>query len=386
MMKINCHSDFQPLKEIIVGRSYHQDSFNFINEPRIRDPLKRILEETEEDLLNLCSVLHEHGVKIHRPQSPPVELVQEYIDNSAKPPIPSLAVRDGYIAVANTLYRFVYKEEMNRIFNLLIDGKTFDPYNRKEDFNSLEPMSKEELKELTQTIAGRHDNVRYTAYQKANGKFIPGMDPRHIETIRTHMIDGPCIVRLGKRLIIDSFPNYQIKWIEQEFSNYEFKYTFMHGHSDGCFCPVKPGLYVHTSDWQEEYKKTVPGWEGIYLEGQGWDSDTVKNFMNVKYKNEGKWWVQGEENNDVLIHFVKSWLDEWVGYIEETIFDVNMLSINENLICCTNEPPKQLKEAFKRHKVEYIITPFRHRFFWDGGLHCITLDVNREGNCENYFK
>ena len=96
-------------------------------------------------MLNLCSVLHEHGVKIHRPQSPPVELVQEYIDNSAKPPIPSLAVRDGYIAVANTLYRFVYKEEMNRIFNLLIDGKTFDPYNRIEDFNSLEPMSKEEL-------------------------------------------------------------------------------------------------------------------------------------------------------------------------------------------------------------------------------------------------
>ena len=63
-----------------------------------------------------------------------------------------------------------------------------------------------------------------------------------------------------------------------------------------------------------------------------------------------------------------------------------MLSINENLISSTNEPPKQLKEAFKRHKVEYIITPIRHPFCWEGGLHCITLDVNREGNCENYFK
>ena len=49
MMKINCHSDFQPLKEIIVGRSYHQDSFDFIKESQIRNPLKRILEETEED-------------------------------------------------------------------------------------------------------------------------------------------------------------------------------------------------------------------------------------------------------------------------------------------------------------------------------------------------
>jgi len=385
MMRINCHSDFQPLKEIIVGRSYDQRSFDFIKESRIRDPLKRILEETEEDLLNLCAVLEEHDVKVYRPDSPPVDLVQEYIDNSAKPPIPSLAVRDGYITVANTLYRFVYKEEMNSIFNLLIDGRTFDPYRRKDDFDSLKPLSKEEFKELTQMIAGLH-GTRYTAYQKAEGKFIPGMDHEHILKIRTHMIDGPCIVRLGKRLIVDSFPNYQIKWVDKEFSDYEFKYTFIHGHSDGCFCPVKPGLYVHTHDWEEEYKNTVPGWEGIYLEEQGWESETVNNFLKIKGKNEGRWWVQGEEHNDALIHFVGSWLDEWVGYIEETVFDVNMLSINENLILCTNEPPQQVKDAFKRHKVEYIITPFRHRFFWDGGLHCITLDVNREGNCEDYFR
>jgi len=383
-MKINCHSDFQPLKEIIVGRSYHQDSFNFIDEPRIRDPLKRILEETEEDLLNLCAVLEEHDVKVYRPDSPPVELVQEYIDNSAKPPIPSLAVRDGYITVANTLYRFVYKDEMNSIFNLLIDGRTFDPYRRKDDFDSLEPLSKEEFRELTQVVAGLR-GTRYTAYNKAQGKFVPGMNIEHALNIRTHMIDGPCIVRLGKRLIVDSFPNYQIKWVDEEFSDYEFKYTFIHGHSDGTFCPIKPGLYAHTVDFAE-YQETVPGWEGIYLEGQGWESDTVNNFLNIKYKNDGKWWVQGEENNDALIHFVGSWLDEWVGYIEETVFDVNMLSINENLILCTNEPPEHLKDAFKRHKVEYIITPFRHRFFWDGGLHCITLDVNREGNCEDYFR
>ena len=384
MMKINCHSDFQPLKEIIVGRSYDQRSFDFIREPRIRDPLKRILEETEEDLLNLCSVLHEHDVKIHRPQSPPVELVQEYIDNSAKPPIPSLAVRDGYITIANTLYRFVYKEEMDCIFNLLIEGRTFDPYRRKDDFDSLEPFNKEEQKELLQTLAGFSSMPRQTAWHKAGGKFIPGMNQDHIK-IRTHLIDGPCILRLGNRLIIDSFPNYQKKWITSEFKNYDLAYTEIHGHSDGTFCAIKPGLYVHTQDFKE-FKNTVPGWEGIYLEGQGWDSKVIDNFLQIKGKNEGKWWVQGEEHNDALIHFVGSWLDEWVGYIEETVFDVNMLSINENLILCTNEPPQQVKDAFKRHKVEYIVTPFRHRYFWDGGLHCITLDVNREGNCENYFK
>ena len=111
----------------------------------------------------------------------------------------------------------------------------------------------------------------------------------------------------------------------------------------------------------------------------------MQNNLEIKLKNNGQWWVQGEEHNDELIHFVESWLDDWVGYIDETTFDVNMLSINENLILCTNEPPQQVKDAFKRHDVEYIITPFRHRFFWDGGLHCITLDVHREGECEDYF-
>ena len=52
-MKINCHTDFQPLKEIIVGRTYHEHSFDFITEDRIKSPLKRILEETNKDLDNL---------------------------------------------------------------------------------------------------------------------------------------------------------------------------------------------------------------------------------------------------------------------------------------------------------------------------------------------
>lgn len=385
-MKINCHSDFQPLKEIIVGRSYHQDSFDFIKESRIRNPLKRILEETEEDLLNLCNIFKEHNVIVYRPDSPPLELIEEYIDKSEKPPIPSLAVRDGYVTIADTLYRFVYKEEMNNIFNMLIEGKIFDPYRRKKDFESLEPMNGQEFKEILHLLTPPSINtIRQTSYLKAGGKFVPGMDIEHIKTIRTHMLDGPCLLRLGQRLIVDSFPNYQKKWIEKEFSNYDFKYTHIQGHSDGCFCAIKPGLYVHTKDWKEEYGNTVPGWEGIYLPGQGWSSEAVESFLEIKNKNNGKWWVQGEEHNDALIYFVESWLDEWVGYIDETTFDVNMLSINENLILCTNEPPQQVKEAFKRHKVEYIIAPFRHRFFWDGGLHCITLDVHREGECEDYF-
>jgi len=29
--------------------------------------------------------------------------------------------------------------------------------------------------------------------------------------------------------------------------------------------------------------------------------------------------------------------------------------------------------------------PLRHRYFWDGGLHCCSLDLVREGDREDYI-
>jgi hypothetical protein len=35
--------------------------------------------------------------------------------------------------------------------------------------------------------------------------------------------------------------------------------------------------------------------------------------------------------------------------------------------------------------MEPIHVPFRHKWFWDAGLHCITLDLFRYGKQEDYF-
>lgn len=104
----------------------------------------------------------------------------------------------------------------------------------------------------------------------------------------------------------------------------------------------------------------------------------------MKDKVKGKWWVRGEEHNDQLIHFINTWLNDWVGYVEETVFDVNMLSIDQNTIICNNYN-KEVFDHFKKHKVEPIVFNFRHRYFWDGGVHCITQDLYREGKMEDYI-
>jgi hypothetical protein len=168
---------------------------------------------------------------------------------------------------------------------------------------------------------------------------------------------------------------------QELFPDYRCHVVNTGGHADGTFCPVVPGLIVSLKDIST-YTDTFPDWEVVYLPGQSWDS--VRPFLDLKDKNQGKWWVPGEELNDDFTDFVEGWLGHWVGYVEETVFDVNMLVIDEKNVVCNNYNEKVFK-AFDRYGITPHIVNFRHRYFWDGGLHCITSDLHREGVQKDYF-
>ena len=89
--------------------------------------------------------------------------------------------------------------------------------------------------------------------------------------------------------------------------------------------------------------------------------------------------MPGEEDNDAFIDYVETYLKDWVGYVEETVFEVNMLSINEETILVNNYN-KTVFDFLERHKINPVIVPFRHRWFWDGGVDCVTQDLYREGS------
>ena len=55
-------------------------------------------------------------------------------------------------------------------------------------------------------------------------------------------------------------------------------------------------------------------------------------FRKIKQKNGGKWWVPGEEDSDEFSNYVETYLKDWVGYVEETVFEENMHSLNQNTI------------------------------------------------------
>jgi hypothetical protein len=58
MNPINSYTSWQPLEEVIVGRAYTPDYFDFIENPQVRNQLQQILYETEEDLINLLQMVN----------------------------------------------------------------------------------------------------------------------------------------------------------------------------------------------------------------------------------------------------------------------------------------------------------------------------------------
>jgi hypothetical protein len=144
---------------------------------------------------------------------------------------------------------------------------------------------------------------------------------------------------------------------------------------------VCPGLIISLKD-VPTYKDTFPDWEVVYLPGQSWEK--VLPFLRLKEKNKGKWWIPGFEYDNEVINVVEQWLGHWTGYVEETVFDVNMLIIDPKNVMVFNYN-KKVFDALERYGITPHIVPFRHRYFWDGGIHCITSDIHREGTIQDYF-
>ena len=339
--RINSWCGWDPLEEVWVGRHYTPDYFQTIKDTKVRDPLTRIAEETEEDYQSLIKILKDYGATVHRPGN------NLYCNEHARwrdgAITPAVQPRDFNYTYGNTLYRFENKIFYNELYEMYKqDGcDVYDPY-----VNSLTPDS--------------------------------------------HNIEAPSLVRFGDAIIIDAHSDRQKNWIKENFNDTKLFWWETHeGHRDGVFCPVKEGLIISLHDYKEDalHKKLFKGWDYVYMENVSWENTIFKkeihpgigSLRNALYKTDGKFYVRGEEDNVKFIGFVNKWLKDWVGYVAESVFDINMLTLDENHVI-VNSYNKTVFDTFKKHKIEPIICNLRHRYFWDGGLHCNTLDIRRKGN------
>ena len=405
---LQSHTDFQPLKTCVVGRSYPPEFYSFIENPRLRSLFEKIAVETEEDFQSLIKKLEEFNVKVIRPKEIRYVPAQLKKKGLTLPSPYSMVPRDQLAMIGNNFYEFGYDIVLSRagLSEHLETNWTADFYNNikgerwPEEFTDYDSLSADIKNELLHNFNFEHKSsiidiiikkfVEFDCWQpiidfvKSQGNTITTSDK--LPLLRKIAPNG--IVRLGKDLLIGIDSQYHLmndlaKLQEDQFKDYRCRFVESDGHVDGCLGIVKPGLLLTINDMDDyDYKKNFPGWEIVSMPGQSWQG--IDGWIDLKKKNLGKWWIQGYERDNELIDFVEDWFSNWMGYVEETVFDVNILSIDEKNVFVTNYN-KAAFDAFERHGVTPHIIPWRHRYFWDGGLHCITCDIDRDGECLRYL-
>lgn len=353
---LSVHQHWDPLKICAVGRSYPPEFYGYISNNRVRSVMERIAIETEEDFQKLIAVLESFNVRCIRPELS--NSIEDYRNGNRYNP-PPMNPRDDAAMIGK---KFYVASWMKDIANFVAS------YGNEIIYDA-------NVNSATNTRVGRDLYIGTMPFEWCwDYKWGWGREPGWPKQAPHKAENVP--VAMQRRFLKNLTDN-----IIRQFPDYRCHVVDTQGHADGTFCPVVPGLIISLNDIPT-YAETFPGWEVVYLPAQSWS--LVRPFLDLKSKNGGKWWVPGEELNDEFTDYVNQWLDHWVGYVEETVFDVNMLVIDQKNVIVNNYN-KDVFAAFDRYGITPHIVNLRHRYFWDGGIHCVTLDLDREGEQKDYF-
>jgi len=367
------HQPWDPLKVCVVGRSYPPEFYSWITVPRVRELFEKIAQETEEDYQSLIAKLDEFGVQVVRPDID-IDAILTGPTPYAPPP---MCPRDNMITVGSDFYYMPVNTWQD--FYQAVRDQTWP------NADSIDKLPWELQQECRQVHGWGTSQVQGDAqyreiYQLVRNSGSPVKPSPHVS------VNGSELTRIGRDLYFGTHTYHDdveaIKQMAQrEFPDYRNHVINTAGHADSTYCPVVPGLIVSLKDIPT-YAETFPDWEVVYLEHQGWAQ--VQDFLELKQRNKGRWWIPGFERDTEVINVVETWFDKWVGYVEETVFDINMLTIDPKNVIVFGYNEKVFR-AFNAHGITPHVVPFRHRYFWDGGIHCITLDLARSGSQQDFF-
>jgi hypothetical protein len=342
---VNSFTSWQPLEEVIVGRAYRPDYFEFLDDSQVRNQLQQILAETEEDLDNLSRTIEQFGARVRRPDL--VDKEQFIIGqiHSSGAPLPPLTPRDWQITLGNKLLRVLPMDELT---NLCAEYATAQPGS----------------------VVDPHGG-RWNPDCILNGA------------------SASCIVRVGQDVFFDNSDYLrpdQTRWIVDNVLGPEYRIheAVTDGHGDAVFAILKPGVILSSKhDQNLNFERDFPGWEVCKV----WDSSIWAAIEVGKFKAEstpGAWYVTGQTPSEQFINFVDTYLSKWTGFVAETVFDVNCLVLDESHVIFSAYN-KEVFDFCRKHRIEPIISELRHSYFWDGGISCCTQDIRRRGGLETYL-
>lgn len=334
---------FTRLREVWLGDVYPAHFYDHL-ESEVRDTFRTITEWTKEDLGVIENKLKSFGIIVRRPcyDSPKEAYMQKGVLVK-----PAITPRDHFLVNGDQLIGFL--EYM----------RPDDPWKPVIDI-----------------------------YREAGANLVHNNTPFHLS--------GAMTVRLGRDFYLDCVyinkeknysPEHSRSLFEQHiapmFPNQRCHYIDNGGHVDSCFALLKPGALLATR-YFDSYDEYFPGWQRITLSEPEFHRFEKRKPRDPRFLCNGNWWLPGKVLPYGFNEYVIKYAQDWIGYPQETFFEVNCLVIDPQNVMVLGSN----QEAFRRLKALGFTVheiPFRCRTFWDGGLHCLTLDIRRDGELKDYM-
>lgn len=376
-MKINSHTEWDPLKEIIVGRGEGQASLQFaartIPTPEVLEKAQKLareafpqwlIDEINADLEELCAALRKLGVKVHRPTT-------EHVNRLYVTPYVTAAgdhcynMRDLHLVVGNNVVESP-SQEAHRYFEAMgLYDVWYDYF--KEGFRWIsgpKPRLKGDYM-ITYTAEGRDrydDGQRYIKLKEEEILF---------EAANT--------VRMGKdHLYLVSRSGNQLgaKWLQlvlgDEYRVHTTDKIYRSSHIDSTVLCLRPGLVmlnserVNDSNCPEIFNK----WQKVYFS----NIEPIPE-RTLKFHNDVRKKVGAQLASMGISSGLDSVASKWIG--------MNVLSVDTKTVIVDKIQTGLMRE-FERLGITPVPISFRHSYYM-GGIHCSSLDTVRDSKLESYF-
>lgn len=346
-------TEWDPLTEIIVGDCYTECNGNWVLEPRARELFNLILKETKEDLDNLASYLTKLGVKVRRPAvtqlNQSIPLGKFSILNAAAPIIP----RDQYLVYGNNIYQ-TYTSMPDRYL---------DSFNYYTIFRDMFKKGYNWISQPPPILENFEDNIKWWN----NGDYI--YHQLHKDNVLWHTAT---MFKCGDALITNNAgpgTALGLDWMKRNIDAQiiDNNNTIVNnwGHIDhGFFMTDDNTVFCINREWVPELLRN----KNLIEIGHLFEKFTFQDFFKDYQSHDGK----------LTVDWLERWLTEWKGYAQEVAFDTNVLVVDSTNIIFSNKQPTLFK-FLESIGITCHVCELRHGIFWESGIHCVTLDISRQG-------
>ena len=369
---VNCWNEWDPLKRVIVG--VPDGCMIAPSEPAVecKVPIdsdmkgewgprpQHTVDAANEQLNYFVKQLEKRGVEVHRPI--PINFNQpvKTPDFETQSMFGCCVPRDTLAPVGNELLEATMSYRC-RWFEYLCTRPLIEKWYKQDPNMRWEAAPKPRLTDRSykpgylQRVMTIEDRLKLTAAKD------------FVTTEEEPLFDAAELARCGKDIIVQhgfTANEAGIDWLRRHFSKrgmrlheIQFDGDYHHWHIDVCIMPLRPGLCIYNP----YYMYLTPQFEQL-LKQNDWEMipavpPTHLYDMRIGTLNErvGPYWIS-----------------------------MNTLSIDPKTMCIeAHETGYQ--EQINKMGIEVIPVDYADQVAFGGSLHCSTVDIYREGNCEDYF-